>query len=170
MRLLFLVPLLYLTAVIQTSLVDLLRIGQVEPDMLALLAVTWLLLVPGPWAFLVAGAIGLAEDLLAVGPTGLGLASFLVVGYGLWRLRTRFRLESLGLQVLVVLLGVSALTSMQAVGHRLLNPSSATFATLQLQALGAGLYTAAVSIPVLMVVSWLREAFKRPQLFMEPDG
>lgn len=170
MRLLYFVPLLYLTAVVETSLVDLLRIGQVEPDMLALLAVAWLLFTPGSWAFLVAGVIGLAEDLLAPGPMGLGLASFLLVGYGLGRLRTRVRLESLGIQVLVVLVGVSALTSIQAVGHRLLSPASAAFVTLQLHALDAGLYTAGVSLPILMVVGWLRDAFKRPQLFLEPDG
>lgn len=170
MRLLFLVPILYVTAVVQTSLVDLLRVGAVEPDLLALLAVAWLLLAPGPWAFLVAGTIGLVQDLLAPGRVGLGLASFLLVGYALTWLRTRVRLESLGLQVIAVLVATSSLAVIQTFGHWLLSPATAALSTLLSQAIGLGVYTAGVSLPVLMVTGWLREAKKGPGVFLESGG
>jgi rod shape-determining protein MreD len=161
MRLLLLVPILYVTAVAETSLVDLLRVGAVEPDLLALLAVVWLLLAPGPWTFLAAGAMGLVQDLLAPGRVGVGLASFLLVGYAVSRLRTQVRLEPLGLQLITVLVAVSTLAVVQALGHWLLSPAAAPLATLLPRAIGVGVYTAGVSLPVLMVAGWIRETKTR---------
>ncbi len=168
MQFVLLLPILYLTAVAQTALVDLLRIGPVEPNLLALLAVVWLLLVPHRWAFWAAGGIGLVEDLLAPGRVGLGLASFLLVGYALTWLRARVRLESLGLRVLSVLGATCALTGLQALGHWLLSPA-APLTTLLSHALGTAAYTAAVSLPLLMLLGWLRETKKGPSKFLEPS-
>jgi len=170
MRFVLLVPILYLVAVVETSLGDLLRIGTVEPDLLALLAVVWLLRWPGPWAFLVAGLIGLAEDLLAPGRLGLGLGSFLLIGYALALLRTRFRLGLLVLQVAAVLVAVCTLTTIQAVGHWLLGTVSVSLPTLLARAASVGLYTAGLSLPVLMILNWLTDAPKRPRVSIEPGG
>lgn len=157
---LLLVPILYVTAVAETSLVDLLRVGAVEPDLLALLAIVWLLLAPGPWGFLAAGLMGLAQDLLAPGRVGLGMASFLLVGYTVSRLRTHVRLEPLGLQLITVLAAVGTLAVVQTLGHWLLSPSPASLSTLLPRAIGVGVYTAGVSLPVLMVIGWIRETKK----------
>ena len=75
MRLLLLLPLVYVTAVLQTSLGDALRVGRVAPDLLGLLAVVWLLVTPGRRAFLVAGLIGLVADLISPGQLGLATGS-----------------------------------------------------------------------------------------------
>ena len=48
MRLVGLIPLLYVTAVIETSLADTLSIAHVSPAWLAMLAVVWVLELPGP--------------------------------------------------------------------------------------------------------------------------
>ncbi len=91
MQYVLLLPILYLAAALETSLGGVVRVGRATPDLLALVAVVWLLTVGGPRGFLVAGAIGLVGDLIAPGRVGLGMASFLLVGYALSRLRTKTR-------------------------------------------------------------------------------
>jgi rod shape-determining protein MreD len=161
---LILVPLLYAAAAIQTSLGDLMRVGRAEPDLLALAAVAWLLAAAGPRAFLVAGAIGLVEDLLAPGRPGLGAVCFLTVGYGLARLRARLPLDHLALQLPVMLLSLTVLALAQTLGHWLAGETAADPGPLAVRALGVGLYTSAVGLPVLMVCGWIREARRKPEL------
>jgi rod shape-determining protein MreD len=157
-RCLLLVPSLYAAAAIQTSLGDLMRVGRAEPDLLALAAVTWLLAVGGPRAFLVAGAIGLLEDLLAPGRVGLAAACFLTVGYGLARLRARIPLDHLALQLPVMLLSLTALALAQTLGRWVAGETAADLGPLAVRALGVGLYTSGVGLPLLMVTGWIREA------------
>lgn len=158
MRWVLLVPILYVAAVVQTALGDVLRVGRVEPDLLALTAVIWLLVARAPRSFLVAGGIGLLEDLLAADRLGVSLACFLLVGYAIARLSTRFRLDHLVLRVGTVLAAVSLIACGQTLGCWLLAQPSASLPTLLVRALGVGLYTAGVSLPVLMVLDWLRES------------
>ena len=80
MHLLILIPIVYIAAVAETSLVDVMRIGDVAPDLLALVALVWLVTVAGPRAFLVAGAVALLGDLIAPGRVGVGTAWMLLVG------------------------------------------------------------------------------------------
>jgi rod shape-determining protein MreD len=169
-RCLVLVPLLYAAAAIQTSLGDLTRVGRAEPDLLALAAVAWLLAVGGPRAFLVAGAIGLLEDLLAPGRVGLGAACFLTVGYGLTRLRARLPLDHLALQVPVMLLSLTVLALAQTLGRWLAGETSADLGALAVRALGVGLYTSGVGLPLLMVTGWIHEARRKPKLAPSPSG
>jgi rod shape-determining protein MreD len=159
---LLLLPLLYAAAAIQTSLGDLMRVGRAEPDLLALAAVAWLLAAEGPHAFLVAGAIGLVEDLLAPGRVGLAAACFLTVGYGLARLRTRFPLDHLAIQLPAMLLSLTVLTLAQTVGRWLSGETAADLGPLVVRALGVGLYTSGVGLPLLMVMDWIREGRRRP--------
>ena len=157
MRLLLLLPIVYATAVVGTSLGDLVCVGHVAPDLLALVAVTWLLLSPGRRAFLLAGAIGLVADLISPGRVGLGMACFLIVGYALTRLRARFRLDHLVWQVAAVGLATTALAVSLASGRWLLGETAVPLGTLWARALGVGVYTTGVSLPLLMVVGWIRE-------------
>ena len=161
MRYLLLPPILYLTAVLQTSLADVLGVGHVTPDLLALLAVLWLLVTPGRRAFLVAGLIGLVVDLISPGRMGIAAASFLLVGYGLTRLRAKLDLEHLARQVPIVCLATTALSVTLALGGWLLGQTSVPLATLLVRALGVGVYTTGVSLPLLMIIGWIREPFRR---------
>ena len=157
MRLVVLIPIVYVAAVLQTSLVEVIRIGRVEPDLLAMTALVWLLVAARPRGVLVAGLTGLAADLISPGRLGLGLACYLAVGYGLSRLRARVDLDSLSAQLAAVWGGAMLLALGEAVGRWLLGEPVPTLPASLAGALGVGLYTTAVSLPVLMVVSWIRQ-------------
>lgn len=156
MHVILLIPVLYLVAVVQTSLVDLIQVGRVAPDLFALAAVAWLLTVPGPRSFLVAGLIGLVEDLVSPGGLGLGMACFLGVGYGVTRLRAKFPLDHAVLKVLIVAAAVTVLALLLSIGQWLFGEAAFTRRTLLERAAGVGVYTAAVSVPVWMVLGWCR--------------
>ena len=157
MRYVSLIAVVYLTAVAQTTLVDVLEIGSVVPDMLALTAVVWMLLVPSPRAFLVAGLVVLIGDAIAPGRIGLGAAWMLLVGYGVVRWPSRQMTEHLAGQVALVWAAVSLWALGTAASGCLLGQVDVPWLTALARALGVGVYTAAVALPVLMVVGWIRE-------------
>jgi rod shape-determining protein MreD len=157
MRFLILLPFIYVAGVLETSLGDVLQVGHVGPDLMALLAVVWVIWVPGPGAFLAAGIIGLASDFCTPGRLGLAMAAFLVAGYLLTRLGSRLPLRRIVLQVPTVFVSVTALALTLGVGYWLLGDSSSSLGTLSLRALGVGIYTAGLSVPVVMILSWTRK-------------
>ena len=153
----------YAAAVAETSLAGALEICHVAPSLIALAALTWQLVAPGPYAFLGAGAIALAGDLCAPGRVGAGAAAMLLVAYGV----SRLRVEHYGLQVAVLFAGTTA----WAVATGLLRLSvgdSAVGGTLLLrEPVLVGAYTAALALPILMVVTWVREPLLRRARQME---
>lgn len=156
MSVLVLASVVYLAAVVQTALADAMEVRQVTPDLLALAAVAWLLVAGGPRGFLAAGAVGLAGDLIAPGPLGLGAVGYLAAGYAVTRLRPRIAADWLPVQVAVVWAAATFVSAGAALGPRLLGETSLPAATLAVRSLGVGLYTAGVGLPVLMVLSWFR--------------
>ena len=169
MRFVILALVVYLTAVVETSLVAVMRVRHVTPDLLALVAVVWLLTAAGPRAFLAAGAVALVGDLIAPGHIGVGMAWMLLVGYGVTRLRARFQGATngrgfmwydLAWQVPTVAVAVTLWAAAVGLTGRLLGDVSLPWSTILARAAGVGAYTAGVALPVLMVVGWIRE----PQL------
>ena len=160
MRFLLLAAILYAAAVLETSLGDVIQVGHVTPDLLAMIAVIWVLLVAGPRAFLAAGAIGLVADLIAPGRVGPAVVCFMLVGYAVNRLRTKLPPDQLLGQVATVWAAVTVLTVSLAVGRWLLGETPVGLGTLLGRAAGVGVYTAGVSLPVLMIVGWVREPFR----------
>jgi len=156
---LLLLPIVYAATVIQTSLVDVIQVGRVAPDLLALVAVVWLLVTGGPRAFLVAGAIGLGADLISPGRVGPGMACFLLAGYVVTWLRKRLPLDQLVWQVVVVGLAVTVLELSTGAARWLLGESTLAGRTLLWRAAGVGIYTAGISLPICMVLGWLREPY-----------
>lgn len=156
-RILLLIPIVYAAAVVDTSLGEVVQIGRVAPDMLALVAMVWLLVAGRPREFLVAGAVGLFGDLISPGRVGLGMACYLAVGYAVVRLRGRALLEPLLGQIAVVWLSVTAIAASMALGHWLLGEAPGPLPALLARSCGVGAYTAAVAIPLLMVIGWVRE-------------
>ena len=157
MRLFLLLPIVYVAAVADTSLADRMQVGRVTPDLLALTAVVWVLVAGTPRGFLVAGAIGLLGDLIAPGRIGLGMICFLLAGYVITWLRQRRALEHLVGQVAAVFGAVSLLAAGMAAGRWLLGELPVELPTLLFRSLGVGVYTAGVSLPLLMVIGWIRE-------------
>lgn len=152
-----LLPMAYVAAVADTSLADLFAIGQVAPDFLALVAVLWLLVVAKPGQFLATGALGLLEDLISPGRLGLGLAGFLLAGCVVARLRARLAPEHFAWHVAFTFLAVTLTAGLTALGRRLLGEVTLPLGTLLLCACGVGVYTAGVSFPLFMMISWIRE-------------
>ncbi len=156
MAYLLLILSVYLAAVADTALGEVLRVGTVTPDLVALVAVLWVILVPSRWAFLTAGAVALLGDLIAPGRVGVGAAWMLPVGLGLGRVVQHIRSRGLTVRLPLVAaamtvwcLGVTATAS--ALGDTTLPLAS------QLgHALGAAVYTSAIAVPVLMVAGWVR--------------
>ena len=164
MGVIMLVPIVYVAAVAQTSLVDLLQVGRVAPDLLALAAILWLLATPAsPWGPLAAGAVGLLEDLISPGNVGLGAAAFLLAAYVVVRVRSRLRLEELPWRVLTVWLAVTLIEVLLAAGKWLFGELAMDPGTLVVRAVGVGVYTAGVSLPAAMVLGWIGHSHKLPQ-------
>ena len=159
MRYLLLVPIIYVVAVLQTSLAGVLCIGHVGPDLMALVAVIWLLADSEPRAFVAAGAIGLAGDLIAPGRVGPGMACFLLVGYAVCRLRTRLPADHLVGRAVINLLAVSVTSlGIGCVGWVLGDPSPGLLEIVT-RSVGVGTYTAGASIPLLMILGWISEPY-----------
>jgi len=184
MRVVLLLLIVYVAAVAETSLVDVIRVGDVTPDLLALVAVVWLLTAGGPRAFLLAGAVALVGDLIAPGRLGVGTAWMLLVGYAVVRLRGRFqgatnfrgfvgatdgrgfvgatdgrgfmRVDVLW-QVPMVAAAVTVWAAAVGLTARLLGDASLPWSTILTRSAGVGIYTAGVALPVLMAVGWIRE-------------
>ena len=147
----------YLAAVLETALVDVLRIGDAAPDLLALLAIVWLLTARGPRAFLAAGTIALAGDLLAPGRVGVGMFWMLLVGYAVTRLRARCKFDYLVFQVPTAFVAVTVWAIAVGASARLLGDVALPWWSIVARGAAVGLYTAAVCLPVLMVVGWIGE-------------
>lgn len=157
MRVLILIPAVYVAAVLETSLADVIRVGPIVPDLLALVAIAWLLVAPGPRSFLAAGVVGLASDLISPGHVGMAAASFLLVGYGVTRLRARWAITHFVVQVALVFAAVTVIASALAMGEWLMGTAPGGPSLLLSRSAGVGLYTAGVSLPMLMVVGWMQE-------------
>jgi len=159
MRIFLLTLAVYLAAVAETSLADLIAVGHVVPDLLTTVAMIWLLTASGSRIFLAAGGIGLAGDLIGPGRVGVGLAGLLLIGYAVARLRARFPLENLPARVLTIWAGVTILAVGQAFARWVLGEVAVGLPTAVTRALGVGAYTVGVSLPLLMVIGWIREPY-----------
>jgi hypothetical protein len=157
MKILLLPPILYLAAVAETSLADALRVGSVAPEVLALVAVVWLLVAAGRYGFLTAGAIMLVGDLCAPGRVGVGAAWMLLVGYAICRLRLRARLSHYLFQLPVVFAAVAAWAACVGLSERFAGDIGLPLGTILTRSLGVGLYTAGLALPILMLLAWFRE-------------
>jgi len=157
MHYLLLLPIVYLAAVLQTSLDDLLQVRGVTPDLFALVAVVSVLCTPGPRAFLLGGGIMLLGDLIAPGRIGIGAAWMLVLSYAVVRLREHIRLDFLAVRVAVVGVAVAFWVAGVGATGRLLGELPLGWTAIGFRALGVGVYTAGVALPVLMILGWLPE-------------
>lgn len=147
---------MYAAAVLDTAAGDALAIGSVAPDWITLVAFTWLVTQPTRAPYLVAGGCGLLGDLISPGPLGFGVVAMLLVVVVATRWQTHFR--SLPLRVVGVGLAAAAVAGGVAVGHRILGAAAEAIPALLGDAVGVGFYTAAISLPLFLVLSWWPES------------
>jgi rod shape-determining protein MreD len=159
MRYLLLAIGVFVAAVLQTSLVDDVRIGAVTPDLFLLVAMVWLFSGNGQYGFLGAGAVGLAADLASPGRLGIGAAWLLLVGYVLNRIMVRLALEHWTTQVPAVVLATAVWAAGMGLTRWLLGEVVIGPLAIFQRALGVGLYTGAISLPLLLALSWTGAPF-----------
>jgi rod shape-determining protein MreD len=147
----------YLAAVIETSCADLLAIGGIAPDLLALVLVVRLLVGPARHQLGASFAVGLVADLTTPAQAGIGLASFLAMGWLVARYGARTRPSGVPGGVLTVLLAVSFAALLAALARQLLGETEPSWSALPAKSFAVGAYTAAFALPVLMAICWLRE-------------
>ena len=156
---LILIPAIYLAAVLETSLAPLVEVHGVVPDLFALVASVWLLQAGRERGFLTAAAIGLACDLTAAGPPGIGMGAFALVGYGLGRLRDRLDFDHFFVQLGLLWATVATISLLEATAWRLTSETVLPWPTLAVRAVMIGTYTAVVALPLLLLL----KRFGRPR-------
>jgi hypothetical protein len=88
------------------------------------------------------------------------MACFLLAGYALTRWRAKCPQDHLVWQVPTVWLAVTALAVGLAIGRWLLGSAPVPLGTLLGRSLGVGLYTGGMSLPLLMIIGWIRGPFR----------
>ena len=155
MAILFLMLATYLAAALQTSLAPVIEVRHVMPDLFALVTIVWLLRPAAPHGFIAAGLVGLVYDLTSAAPPGIGLGLYSLAGYSICMLRGKLDGNHLLVQLPIVVLATTIIALGEAEATRLFGELTLPWTTLAVRAVGVGVYTAAVALPVLMVVGWL---------------
>ena len=156
-RMIAILPAIWLAAVMDTSLAPAWSIDVVTPDLMALAALMWIFVSRHSSDPLWAGVIGLAADLVAPGHIGPGIAAFALVGYGLTALRGHVHLDNPVLQVVCVWIAVTLITLLITVVGGLLGDTTLNWARVFPLAAAVGAYTAGIALPLLLILAWLRE-------------
>ncbi len=158
MSLLFLIIATYTAAVLQTTVAPLMDVRGATPDFFAMVAIIWLLIGGGPRGFVAAALVGLAYDLTAAGPLGIALGVYASAGIVLSWLKDRLDAQHLAIQLLVIAIATILIVGSEATIARISGQTNLTWSTLAVRSVIVGVYTAGVSLPVLMVVGWFRDA------------
>ena len=153
----FLLSLVYLAAVLETWLAPRWEVSGAGPDLMVLVAFTWLACSTSRGAILVVAIVGLASDLGSSAPLGLGMAVFALVGYCAVWLRRRLMLDHFLARLGMIWFAATATTLLQGVVLRLIGQSTLPLRTLIERGALVGLYTAALAIPVFMIIGWRTE-------------
>lgn len=166
MRFIVLAVAVYAAAVAQTSLAPALEVRHVMPDLFALAAVLWQLTARrdadraadgSPRGFIAAALVGLAYDLTSSGPLGVGFGLFAGMGWLIASIRAKLDLAHPLMQLTTVFFATAAIASAEAIIWRLRGETALPSSTLVVRAACVGVYTAAVTLPIVMVLGWLRE-------------
>jgi rod shape-determining protein MreD len=155
MAILVLIFATYIAAVLQTSLAPVIEVRHVMPDLFALVAVVWMLRAAGPLGFIALAFVGLAYDLTSTGSLGVGLGLYSLVGYLLTWLSRKLDRCHLLLALPIIWLAASLITLGEAAAARFVGETALAWTTLAVRAVSVGVYTAALALPVLMVLGWL---------------
>ena len=145
----------YAAAALDTALAPSWAVGRATPDLLALVAVAWVLAPGRSRAIWPVAAIGLLADLLAPGRLGVGLACFAVAGYLLAELRPRLAMAPVWTRAATVALAVCAIALTGGVLRRLLGELDLPALAILGRSAAVGVFTGGVALPVLMLLDWL---------------
>ena len=162
MRYVLLLTAVYVALVLDAALVDLVAVGRVAPDLLAIVALAWLFTCQASTrTVVVAALIGLASDLAAGGRIGAGLASFALVGYAATKLRSKVDADHPLVQTALTWPAATTIALLAAVAQLASGELAMPAGGAIVRSLLVGVYTAAIGLPVWMMLSWIREPLVR---------
>jgi len=149
----------YLAAVAETALAPLFTLWGVSPSLLILVGILGTMLVtPSAWRVPQMSLVGLVFDLHGGGHVGVGMFSFALLTFVLASVRASLR--RLGaLEQALFTMPLAAVTLLLIVaGNIMLRHSTESLPQLAVRALAAAAYTAALSLPVWLLLAWRRES------------
>ena len=147
---------IYLAAVLETSFASVWAVGPIVPLALLAAALSAVMARPSQFGRFAAGAAGLLSDLLGPGRLGLGMASFFLGAWFVLDLQRRLGWRSVLLQSLLIWPVATAHAAAVAGSSQIGNSLPLGGVNTLTEAAGTGLYTAAVSVPWLMIFAWRR--------------
>ena len=145
----------YLAAALDTALAPAWAVGRATPDLLALVAMLWLLAPGPPRALWGCAAVGLLADLLAPGRLGVDLACFATAGCVLAGWRPRLVLARPWTKAAVVAVAAASIAASGGLLRRLLGEIDLSALAICGRSAAVGAYTAGLALPILMVFDWL---------------
>lgn len=149
---------IYLAAVADSTLAPALAIYGFTPCFVLVVAIVWsAAALPSPWRIAQLGFMGLMFDLNTGGHAGVGVACFALAGFVFDRWRAPLRRLGIAEQVVMTAFAAAAMLLIAAAGNRLCGEPMPPLRLVTIRAIGSGIYTAAASLPVWMIVAFARE-------------
>ena len=149
----------YLAAVADTALAPVLKIYHVTPTLLPLvLIVACVTSAPSPWRIAQMAVVGLAFDFNSNGHAGVGIVGFALAAFALLQMRSVLRRLDPLEQAMACVPIVAAMLVVVAFGNFAFQENAISAGLTLARAGAASVYTAALSLPVWMVVAWLRQS------------
>ncbi|MBI2826773.1 MAG: rod shape-determining protein MreD [Planctomycetia bacterium] len=156
---LLLLVLTYLAAVIETAGADVIAVYRAAPSLLAITAIGWTVMGSStPWRIAHAAVVGLVFDLNGGGHAGIGIAAFALTAFVAMRLRPWFRRQEPVAQAVATAPLVAALMIVVVLGNAIVGEPGAPPSVAVPRATVIALYTSAVSLPLWMLLDWVRES------------
>lgn len=153
---LFILPAVYVAAVLNNVVSPFLQVRGVSPDFLALAAALSGLCAPGASGLATAGLAGAMADIVAPGRLGVNMALWTLMGLALLATRKLTDRRPMA-QTLAACGAVSGMLFLASIARGLLGEQSWSLAAIASGSAAAGLYGAALALPCC----WLLDRFGR---------
>lgn len=147
----------YAAVAADSTLTGPLGVAGVRPDLVLLAALAWLVVYGKRYGFLAAGWVALVGDLLGPGRVGVGAAVMLGVAAGVSEIHRRWALEHLAGRTLALAVGAMAWSGAMGLLGWCCGEGTGSLVAAVALGLGTGAYTAALGVPVLMVLGWMHD-------------
>lgn len=144
----------YFAAVLEGRLASVWEVAGVAPDLCALLAFGWLTSQNRKIGLPAVAIVGFVSDLSQSTALGISFGAFGAAGFALIELERRFRLDALPLRICAIAFATAAIALVQSIAARYTGQTLQPWGALVGRSLLTGAYTAAIAVPLLMVLSW----------------
>ncbi|HEY1599023.1 MAG TPA: rod shape-determining protein MreD [Pirellulales bacterium] len=148
----------YVAAIAETAFVPTLAVYHAVPNVLALLGILWAASAGSSQLRIIEGAsIGLVFDLNSGSHVGVGVVAFALLAFAVIQARAAIRCLGIVQQSMVCAPLVAGMMLIVAMGNRLFGEAVPPLSVVLWGAATTAVYSAAVSLPIWMMVDWTRE-------------